>query len=453
MDMSDPSRREFLRKTACAAVGYGAMSSAVLDLCTMSALAQSGGYKALVCVFLFGGNDANNMLVPLAGSDYTAYAAARGAIALPQATLLPLAVQNANGRAYAFHPSLAALQPLFDQGRVAALCNTGPLVAPLTRAEYLARTKAVPRALFSHSDQQIIWQTSVPDGQVATGWGGRMADLLYPLNGNNSVSMSISIGGTNRFQVGETVFQYQVGTSGPVSLSNYQAPPSTQAESRAIDRILARQYPNVFESEYRAVTRTAIDNDLRLRGALASAPALATVFPTTRLASQLRMVARLIQIRASLGVSRQVYFCSSGGYDTHGDQLVDQSALLRELGDAMAAFYAATIELGVAQDVTTFTASDFGRTLATNGVGSDHGWGNHHLVMGGSVRGANLYGHFPTLAINGPDDTGLGRWIPTTSVDEYGATLAKWFGVAASDMTLAFPNIGRFAAPDLGFMA
>lgn len=450
-NVTRPSRRDFLRQAACSAVGYSAVAGAVLDLYKINAIAQTNDYRALVCVFLFGGNDANNMIVPRS-IGYAEYAAARGNLALPSSQLLPVFPENGDGREWGFHPSMTGLQILFEHGKVAIVSNIGPLVAPITQAQYRARSVPVPPSLFSHSDQQALWQTSVSDRNSTTGWGGRTADLLRSLNDNQQVSMSISLGGSNTYQIGRHVFQYQVSPSGSIALNNYRLPPSTDPESRALDRILARQHANIFENAYRDTVKQAIDNDLLIRSAVANAPPLVTTFPTTRLGSQLRMVAQLIASRATIGHRRQIFFCATGGYDTHGNQMGTHAALLQELSEAVSSFYGATVELGVADQVTTFTASDFGRTFPTNGSGSDHGWGSHHLVVGGAVRGRRFYGTFPTLVVNGPDDTGLGRWIPTTSVDEYSATLARWFGVAASDLPIILPNIGRFAMPNLGFL-
>jgi len=447
-------RRRFLRQAACGAVGYTAVSGAVLDLLGINAAAQApaGDYRALVCVFLYGGNDANNLVVPRSGEPLANYQAARGGLAIDPLTLLPIAPVEGDGREYGLHPSLPGLQALFEGGRAALVSNVGPLVAPMTRQQYLDRSVAAPRQLFSHSDQQAVWQSSIPDGPATSGWGGRTADLVRSLNGAAHVSMSISLGGTNTFQVGRDVFQYPLTTSGPVALSGYQPPPSTDPESRAIDRILALQNRNIFERAYRDTVRGAIETQQVVQAALASVPALTTVFPTTRIGQQLAMAARTIGARGALGHRRQVFFCATGGYDTHTGQVATQATLFAELDAALAAFYAATVELGVAAEVTTFTASDFGRTFRTNGSGSDHGWGSHHVVIGGAVRGRRMVGRYPTLVVNGPDDTGLGRWIPAVSVDEYGATLARWFGVAASDLSLVFPNLGRFAQPDLGFL-
>lgn len=456
------TRRQFLRRSACAAVGMTAAANTLFDLRRIAAAAPLDEAKSLVCVFLYGGNDGNNVIVPAQGSDYAQYAAARANLALPQSSLLPLrplAPAPGDSREWGLHPSLPGVQGLFNSGRAALVGNVGPLVAPLTREEYLNHSVAVPPQLFSHSDQTVHWQTSLPDQPARTGWGGRTADLLRSLNGNAQVSMSISVAGTNTFQVGNVVTQYQVSPEGPVGLLSYvPVGQGADASSNAIRALLARSYGNLFERGYAGIFDRALDNQALLSGALAGAPALTTTFPETDLGQQLRMVAELISAREALGLRRQVFFCAGQGYDTHGGQIgataLDgtHADLLAELDGALSAFDAAMNELGVADTVTAFTASDFGRTYLPNGEGSDHGWGSHHLVVGGAVRGGRIYGKIPTLAVGGPDDSGEGRWIPTTSVDEYAATLARWFGVANSDLPLVLPNLGRFATPDLGFM-
>lgn len=444
-----PSRREFLRCAACAAVGTAAITSTIWDLRLVRAAttgATFSDYKALVCLFLFGGNDANNLIVPNTGSDYTAYANARQGLALPQANLLPITPSISDGRSYGLHPSCTGLQTLFAAGKLAVLCNVGTLVGPVTRATYFNRTAALPPQLFSHNDQQVQWQTSIPDQPARTGWGGRAADLVFSAN-NSNVSMNISLAGTNIFEVGTQVSPYNVSSAGSVGLSGLSA-----SRLQAVKDLIALPHDNLFEKGFGQITDTAIKNNALLTSALAGAPTISTVFPNTSLGNQLKMIARLIAAAPSLGHKRQIFFASVGGYDLHGPQLTSHASLLGELSNSMKAFYDATAELKVDNSVTTFTASDFGRTLATNGQGSDHGWGSHQLVMGGAVQGQRLYGTFPTLAINGPDDTSTGRWIPSTSVDEYSATLARWFGVSSTDMPTVFPNLTRFARPDLGFM-
>jgi len=451
---NDLPRRKFLRQAACSAVGTSALISTIMDLYAVNAAAQSApDYKALVCIFQFGGNDSSNMLVPRSGGPYGSYAAIRGALALPQGQILPISPLNPDGIDFGLHPSMIGLQALFQQQKVAFVRNVGTLVAPVTRQQYMQGGSAIPSQLFSHSDQTLQWQTSYTarNGPV-TGWGGRIADLLTSLNGTSQVSLSIALNGSNTFQIGENVFQLQISPWGTVSLEGYDVEHPMDPETRAMSREIRREHANVFEQAYAATVRRALDSDAFVKAALESQPAITTVFPDTWLGSQLQMAARMIQAQAALGQRRQIFFCGIGGWDTHDEQLQDHADLLAELSTAMTAFYLATAEIGKANQVTTFTASDFGRTFASNGRGSDHGWGGHHIVMGGAVQGGRLYGRYPQLVIEGPDDTDSGRWIPTTSVDEYAATLARWFGVPASDMPLVFPNIGRFAAPNLGFL-
>jgi uncharacterized protein (DUF1501 family) len=445
------TRRTFIRQAACAALTTSGILNTIFDLRRLSAAPlDTSDYKALICLFLFGGNDANNVIVPHDANGYASYAAARGILAIPQASLLPLTLQNGDGRDFGFHPNLVELQSLFNQGKLGLVSNVGTLVAPVTRAQYLAGGAAVPPQLFSHADQSVQWQTSVPDVISKTGWGGRMADMLQSLNAGSKISLSLSIAGTNTFEVGNTVLPYVISPNGSVGLTGFDGSANANVRLQAFKDLLALPHNNLFEQAYAdTVSRSIAANEL-LTTALAGIPTFQTVFPGTGLGSQLNMIAKMIAARTNLGMKRQIFFCSVGGYDTHGDQLTGQANLLTELSQGLNAFYNATVELGVASQVTTFTASDFGRTYPTNGSGSDHGWGSHQFVLGGAVQGGRLFGTFPTLAVNGPDDTGQGRWIPTTSVDEFSATLATWFGVSASDLPTVLPNIGRFAHPNLG---
>lgn len=474
------SRRELIHGT-CAAVAATSMASTVWDLRMMNAAMAAGAgitdYKALVCLFLFGGNDANNLIIPTDADNYALYLAARksptqGGLALPNVGqtngVLPLNLTNGNGRTFGIHPSCTGLQQLFEAGKMAVLTNVGPLVAPLTKAQYQAGTVARPPQLFSHNDQVVQWQTSIPDQQPRTGWGGRCTDLLYTANNANSIAMSMSLAGQNTWEVNNIVSQsqYHVSTTGPAGLSGI-----TTAQQAAFNNLvnLARtQGTNLYEKSHAEITRRALDNNAALGTHLASSPNSTTI-PSNppQLLNQLAMVARIIKAAPLLGHKRQIFFVAVGGYDLHNGQiqvtagtpLADDSTrgahagLLSALSQSMKWFYDETTAQGVANSVTTFTASDFNRTFPVNGgVGSDHGWGTHVIVMGGAVQGRKFYGTFPTLAVNGPDDTGLGRWIPTISVDEYSATLARWFGISPTEMPAIFPNIGRFANADLGFM-
>lgn len=446
MDLT--TRRTFIRQTACAALGTSGLISSIWDLRKLSAatLSSTGDYKALVCVFLYGGNDGNNMVVPYDASNYASYAATRRNLAIPQSLLLPLRLESGDGRSFAFHPNLSELQTLFNERKLAVIANVGTLIAPVTKSELLSGGAAVPRNLLSHADQAVQWQTSISGQQSATGWGGRAADLLVALNGNSAISLTISIAGTNMFEVGNTVIPYRISPNGTVPLAS--APFKS-----ALQELLVQPHYNLFEQAYADTLLRSIGSNDFLNAAFATVPTLQTSFPSTSLAQQLNMAAKLIGARHYLGMRRQIFFCAIQGYDTHAGQLPAQALLLSELSQALNAFYSATVEMGVDSQVTTFTASDFGRTFRSGGTGSDHAWGNHQLVLGGAVRGGALYGTFPTLEIGGPDDAvDSGRWIPTTSVDEFSATMASWFGVANSDLPIVFPNIRRFATPNLGFL-
>lgn len=460
----DPSRRKFIG-SCCAAVGSTGLLSALAQLRLIGAITNPSGpralaigsdYKALVCLFLQGGNDANNLLIPNDAAGYAAYASGRGALAIPQTGLLGLNPRTSDGRAFALHPSMLDFQSLFSQGKAAVLANVGTLVVPTTKAAYTARSVPLPPQLFSHSDQQVEWQSSIPDKPFSTGWGGRLADLIDALNSNHSISMSISLAGQNSFQVGRTIAQYSVGTNGVVSLSGSSTSATSAAgiRTKAQNDLLASPNSSLFKAAFADVTKDAIADSALLAQYVGSNAAIpfTTAFPTSSLGQQLKMIARLIAAAPSLGLKRQIFFARVGGWDLHDNQLGAHATLLGDLSTSLKAFYDSTVELGVANQVTTFTASDFGRTFNTNGDGSDHGWGSHHLVVGGAVRGNDIYGRVPDLTINGPDDTGRGRWIPTTSVDEYSATLATWFGVSATDLPTVLPNIGRFAKSDLGFL-
>ena len=481
----DPTRREFLWKGACAALTTTGIASTIWDLRGIRAAAAdqisandpslTSDYKALVCIFLFGGNDGNNFLIPTDGSagsppysgTYAQYYAARQAIAIPPASIVPLTYSDAD-HTYGLHSSAAPLATLVNQGKAAILCNVGTLLAPTSQSDYKNRKVPIPPQLFSHSDQQIEWQTAIEDQAPKTGWGGRCADLLYSLNTDNTVSMNISLAGANTYEVGDVIHEYNVSTTGAVSLN---IPTSGQgpAQLQALKDLIAMNHNNLYESAFASKMNTALTNAATLNAAIAPTSAAnfwATPFPTTTLGNQLKMIARLIQASGNttvpsgaaptLGHNRQIFFASVGGYDLHATQGGITGAhanLFNDLSTCMKALYDATVQMGVANNVTQFTASDFSRTFPANGdAGTDHGWGNHQIVVGGSVQGNKLYGTFPHLAVNSIDDTSTGRWIPTTSVEQYSATLAKWFGVSPANMNLVFPYLGRFATPDLGFM-
>jgi uncharacterized protein (DUF1501 family) len=452
------ARRDFLRRAAITTAYAGTPFAATLGTFGEVAAQTATDYKALVCIFMFGGNDQSNTVVPYQSAAYASYQAARPAIALGQSELLQLNLAGFAGPQLGLNPSFASLKPLVDAGQCALMANVGTLAYPTTLTEYRNKTVQTPLGLFSHSDQQASWQSGLPTKGSATGWLGRVADLTSSAyNPGAAVSMCMSLGGNNLIQAGNSVVQYQVTTSGPVVIDTMDATHwRYNAEmAAAMNTLITQPRANMLEQAYNTVGTRAIATGKIAKSALAAAPAISTVFPAGGLAAQLRMVARLISARNALGHKRQVYFVSQGGYDFH-DMLVENQGLrLKELSDAMAAFYAATVEMGVANSVTAFTASDFGRGLQSNGRGSDHGWGSHHFILGGAVKGNKLYGQWPTVALGGPEDLGQGRLVPTTSVDRYAATLATWFGVPAASLPTVLPNVTRFATAanaGLGFL-
>ncbi len=447
------SRRSFLQKTTLLAATAGLGRIGLLNARAQS-LPASSDYKALVCVFMLGGNDGHNMLVPLNGSALTAYQNARGSLALPDTNTQVLAVTSKNGTPYGLNSGLAALHPLWAQGKLAAIANMGMLVKPTTRAQYLGATVGLPSNLFSHSDQILSMQAGDPNGSGGSGWAGRVADATRTLNAAATFPPAISFAGSSLFCSGNIVQSTSLIPGYNLWGDGMGAWPASAAAAKAN----ALQEIITLNS---GVSMVQAANDVRadaieLNGMLAglNGGGFTTPFPGTNLGQQLQQVAQLISLRASTGMKRQVFFCALNGFDTHSSQSWAHWDLLRHLSEAMAAFYAATAEMGIADGVTTFTASEFGRSLQPSGSGTDHGWGNHHLVMGGAVKGGDLYGTFPDLSLGGPDDTGnRGVLIPTTSVDQFGCTCAKWFGVAPADMASVFPNIGNFATADVGFLA
>ena len=448
------SRRNFLSRAGAASAIAGTPFMANLMAIGAASAQQATSHKALVCIFLDGGNDQSNTLVPVGGSAFDLYTRARPSIALPASQLLALAPAGYGGPQLGMHGSLGAMKPLFDLGRVAILANVGPLCAPLSLAQWNggAPTVPVPQQLFSHSNQAGTWQTGIPDGPATTGWLGRIGDLTAnAFNPGSSVSISVSTAGNNLMEIGRSTTQYQITTKGAVKVGTVYGDGTWAPVAAPVRKLMTESRTNLLEAELTKVAARAISSETVVSSALATVTT-PMQFPDTSLGQQLAIVAKMIGARQGLSQKRQIFFVKAGGYDMHGDLPAEHAKRMKELGDAMAAFYQATVALGVAGNVTTFTASDFGRALQSNGRGSDHGWGGHHFIMGDAVLGNKVYGSFPTVALRGPEDAGQGRLIPTTSVDEYAATLARWFGVADGDLSIVMPNIGRFGNRNLGFL-
>ena len=470
------TRRDFLRTTACA-LGSTALASSIDTFGIVHALTPQAAtdYKALVCVFLNGGNDGNNMLVSLdqyngpAGSLVEGYSNVRAAsgLAIPQVNLLP--VSPVSGGSYGFHPNMPGMRDLFNQGKLAVLCNNGPLVEPLTRTTYQNGTGKKPLQLFSHSDQVGLFQTAIANNVSQTGWAGRLGDKTSGLNGSATFPSNISIAGVNLILTGVDTRQLAVADSG-TSLANVLQLTMTGTDSERASRQASFDELRTLDNNFKLV-KAASDirsSSIQTDNALSSVnPTLATFFPPTSLGRQLKQVALLIKActdpAAGINMKRQIFFTQIGGFDTHSAEINGQINLLTQVSEAISAFYAATVELGMQDKVVTFTMSDFGRTLqpagtGINAVGTDHAWGNHQLIVGGLVLGHTLYGTYPTLRLGGPDDTDggsnpRGRWIPTTSVEQYAATLATWYGLSTADLPAVFPLISRFSTPNLGFLA
>jgi uncharacterized protein (DUF1501 family) len=452
------TRREFLLRAG--ALTAGGLASRLAPISALGFAAQANAqaasdYKALVCVFLYGGVDGNNLVVPNDSAGYAQYSAVRppaSGVNLTQAQLLPIQPAG-SATPFGLHPQLTDLHPLFAQRKLAIVANVGPLNEPTTKANYLAKR---PENLFSHSDQQNQWQSSVSAGPSRSGWGGRIADNTTGFNGNFPVITSIA--GTSLFTAGNATSALALPPTGGLALAGFNGGAAANARLAALNAILAADRDNSYVRAAGDITAQALSLSGLVNPILTSTTsAIAAHFTgqNNSIAQQLLAVAKLIEARAQTGAKRQVFFVSLGGFDTHGAELNVLDTLLGELSPALRSFYDATVQLGVADSVTTFTLSDFGRTFQPNSnAGTDHAWGNNHLILGGAVRGGDMYGRYPTLARAGPDDADTaGRWIPTTSVEQYGATLARWFGVSDAALATVFPSLAKFPSNNLGFLS
>jgi uncharacterized protein (DUF1501 family) len=486
------SRRAFLRRAGQLAFTGAALPTAI-NLAAMSEAAafNATDYKALVCVFLYGGNDYANTVIPYDDASYAAYQTIRGTtgsvaqngIALAKADLAPMLLSGSptsaiglTGLQYAMHPSMTGLRDLYAAGQAAVLLNCGPLIQPLTKTQYQSTGSAKPPKLFSHNDQQSIWQSSSPEGSTV-GWGGNIGDLALNSN-SNSLFTCISITGNAVFLAGDRALSYQVGSGGAVRINSVDgANPAYPFGFLEVGKTMKNLLSGTgrahqLEMEYNRVTKRAIDSEVAISAAIASTNAQNNAFPApfnnfpaqNSLASQLRMVARLINARETLGNKRQVFFVSLGGFDLHDNLMAGHTTNMGRVSSAIKAFQDTLNTLGVGDKVTTFTTSEFGRTLSSNGDGSDHGWGGHQIIVGGAVNGGAYYGYAPPVSIAGNNyndsaavkaaienqwHVGQGRLLPTTSVDQYAATLAKWFGVAGNEMADILPNLRNFNGAQL----
>lgn len=459
------NRRRFLGHSCAIGATATTVGSSLLQLglarnaAAASATGAANDYRALVCILLAGGNDSFNMLVPNDADQYGEYASLRSDLALPQSSLLPLAGTTNSGRNYALHPGMPEVQSLYASGDLAMIANVGTLIEGVDAASIEAGAR-VPVGLFSHADQIAQWQTAQPDTRSAQGWGGRAADLLSSLNTANGISMNISLAGTNLFQAGNTTGGYAItpDANGAVGIIGYNdGSDFEEFRRRVIDNLLTVEHDNLLRREYASRLRNSIDSQAVFTDALEITVGPSTSFSANPFSRALRQVARTIAARDELGACRQTFFIVAGGWDHHDEVLDNQARMLPLISQGLGEFRNAMIELGTHDQVTTFTSSDFGRTLTSNGKGSDHGWAGHHMVMGGAVNGGQTYGTYPLLSANSPLDVGRGIYIPTLSVDSYFAELALWLGVAPRDLDTVLPNVRNFYSPEsttppLGFL-
>lgn len=480
---SSSTRRKFFGQASCAAVSSIPVLNTLLNLRLASNLAAvtapaSGEYRALVCLFLSGGNDSFNMLVPREASAYATYQASRSNLALTPAQLIDIHPLPLSQPTFAVHGGMPEVASLFDSGNAAFVANVGTLVEPVSnRTQVINNSKKLPLGLYSHSDQIEQWQTSVPNSRSGIGWAGRMADLIQSVNSNQNVPMNISLDGSNVWQTGNTVAEYAITPGnasepgGAIGLTSYNFAWKQNNEIQnnlgaAVDSQLAQQYSNLLAQTFNTRKKQAIDAYHDFSTATATLPSnYYSAFPATPLGWRMRMIARSIRGRAAYGAVRQTFFLQLGGWDHHSGVIDNQAAMLPQVSAAIGAFYNEMVAIGMQNNVTLFTASDFGRTLTSNSQGSDHAWGGNQLIVGGSVLGKKIYGQYPNLAVNpdvgaevNPLDTGRGRFIPTTSCDQFFAELALWLGVSPTDLPIILPNIGNFyspspSTPPLGFMA
>jgi uncharacterized protein (DUF1501 family) len=459
-------RRRFLRAAAAGGIAYAFGRTPGTVYAQMAGGGPFPDYKAMVCLFLFGGNDSWNMVVPSSTAEYNAYFASRGggtasSLAIERSALLPInpLTPDPTGATYGLHPSMTGVQSLFNSGRAAVVANVGPLIRPTTKAQYQGAATSghpLPPQLFSHNDQQDQWHSLRGRAILKSGWGGRIADVLNAQAGSQQLPINVSLAGQTFFQAGDIATPYVMGATGANTFLGFGATGVTGARRAAFEAIANANYNTIYERGFAGVQRRAVQFADRVNAAITAGRNF-TALPDSGvqlspLQTQLRTVAKLIDVRARLSMTRQVFFVSTGGFDSHDTQNDDQPGLLGNVSASIASFFAALQEIALDNSVTLFTQSDFGRTLTSNGDGSDHAWGGVQLVAGGAVRGQDIYGRYPVLSINGPDDVGGGRIIPTTSSDQYAATLARWFGVQDSNLVRVAPSIDNFTQRDLGFM-
>lgn len=459
MKIKNISRRKFIGQASCAALGSTTLLSTLCNLKYMNAASIANSstllgndYKAMVCILLSGGCDSFNMLIPREQGEYNDYSITRSELAIPINEIL--ALNNSN---YGVHPSMTGVQNLFNNNKLSFISNIGTLIQKMSKEEVYQNEQLLPLGLFSHSDQIQQWQTSIPNDRSSIGWGGKLADMMGSLNNNDKISLNISLSGSNIFQTGNNSVEYTVDRiEGSTSLYGYERNPGdafTLARKNGVDNMLDAHYADIFEKTYIDMIKTSRDADAEFSTAIESAPQFNTVFSANEFSDALRMIAQTIAVREQLGMKRQIFFVEYGGWDHHDELLNNQAEMLLYLSDGMNEFNTAMEQLNISDCVTSFVSSEFGRTLSSNGNGTDHAWGGNVMVMGGPVNGGQIFGQYPSLALGSELELGGGGLLlPTTSVDEYFAELALWFGVAPTDLDIIFPNIGNFYDTSSGQM-
>jgi len=464
--MKYKSRRQFIKEFGLGALGVTTATS-ITQLKAINAAYLNNSdnllnndYKAIVCFFLAGGNDSYNMLVPRGNPEYDEYAVTRSDLAIAQNELLPITPVTSDGRQYGLNPAMTNVQQLFNTGKVSFINNVGSLIEPTTKASYGNDNYPAPLGLFSHSDQLKNCQTGLPHVRTQFGWGGRMADLVNSMNSNEKISMNISLAGTNIFQYGQTLVEFAIdpydGSPGVIGYDPL-ADGFNGARTEGIDLLLGTDHSDMYKKQYTDLLKRSLEGSLEFRAAMDQIGNLNTFFSNNRISQSFKRITEVIMARDILGFRRQIFFVRMGGWDLHGELIESHERNLKVLDSALSEFANGLEEIGMFDAVTTFTISDFGRTLTSNGNGSDHAWGGNALVMGGDVKGGDLYGNYPSLALGSSWEVHNGVLIPSTSNDSYFAELALWFGVSPSELSTLFPNIGNFydtgsgSAP-LGFM-
>ena len=461
------NRRNFLNTLSCAGIGYATLYNSILNLKGINALANANSaldpeYKAIVCILLSGGNDSFNMLVPTSTAEYDTYKVSRSNLALNRSDLLNLNVSNTPGRNFGLHPALPNLQKQFNDGKLAFIANVGTILEPTLKSKVYNETAKLPLGLFSHSDQTIHWQTGIPSERGTNGWGGKMADLIKDMNASSDISMNISLAGTNLFQSGNETIEFALDPrNGSTGITGYQEFSQwdylNNARKKAIDTMFEHKYHDIYQNTYSDVIRNSRDAHLKFTEALDNATPIRTTFSDNNLSQTMNMIARTMSIHQTLGFKRQIFFVDFYGWDHHDEVLENQQQMYSELNTMLAEFTSAIEELNLQNQVTTFAISEFGRSLTSNGNGTDHGWGGNVFVLGGPVNGSRIYGQYPSLDLNADENIYESTLIPSTSVDQYFAEIALWMGVPKSDLPLLFPNVSTFynlnsSSNPLGFL-